>query len=197
MTDSYSELLQPTKVWSRADILGSARPIPKAPGVYAWYFRGIPLGVPTQGCVQYGPLTLLYVGISPKAPPCNGRPPSTHTLADRITNHYRGNAKGSTLRLTLGCLLSDTLGIQLRRVGSGNRMTFAEGEHTLSAWMSENAYVVWMTHDRPWKAEEVLIQRLSLPLNLDQNKHHVFHQELSAKRREAKAKARTLPVLEG
>ena len=197
MTDSYSELLQPAKVWSRAEVLGSNRPVPKAPGIYAWYFQSIPPEVPTDGCVRYGPLILLYVAISPKAPARNGRPPSKHTLADRITNHYRGNAKGSTLRLTLGCLLSDTLGIQLSRVGRGNRMTFAEGEHTLSAWMGENAFVVWMTHDRPWDVEELLIQQLSLPLNLDQNKHHAFHQVLSAKRRKAMVIARTLPVLEG
>jgi hypothetical protein len=30
---------------------------------------------------------------------------------------YAGNAGGSTLRKTLGCLLAGQLGIQLRRVG--------------------------------------------------------------------------------
>jgi GIY-YIG catalytic domain len=48
-------------------------------------------------------------------------------------NHYTGNAEGSTLRKTLGCLLANELGIQLWRVGSGNRMTFIEGEQALSA----------------------------------------------------------------
>jgi hypothetical protein len=41
-----------------------------------------------------------------------------------IKDHYTGNAEGSTLRKTLGCLLADELGIQLRRVGSGKGMTF-------------------------------------------------------------------------
>jgi hypothetical protein len=35
-----------------------------------------------------------------------------------IRYHYTGNASGSTLRLTLGCLLAERLGIQLRRVGA-------------------------------------------------------------------------------
>ena len=48
---------------------------------------------------------------------------------------YRGNAYGSTLRLTLGCLLADQLGIELRRVGSGTRLTFGDGEQALSEWM--------------------------------------------------------------
>ncbi len=46
--------------------------------------------------------------------------------------HYAGNAEGSTLRKTLGCLLADELGIELRRVGSGTRKTFVDGEHRLS-----------------------------------------------------------------
>ncbi|MEU1194017.1 GIY-YIG nuclease family protein [Streptomyces sp. NPDC005859] len=42
---------------------------------------------------------------------------STQNLRKRVRYHYRGNAAGSTLRLTLGCLL----GLDLRRVGSGKR----------------------------------------------------------------------------
>ncbi|WP_386143941.1 GIY-YIG nuclease family protein [Streptomyces yanii] len=42
---------------------------------------------------------------------------STQNLRTRVRYHYRGNAAGSTLRLTLGCLL----GLELRRVGSGKR----------------------------------------------------------------------------
>jgi hypothetical protein len=59
--------------------------------------------------------------------------PSKQNLRSRIKNHYRGNAESSTLRLTLGFLLSEKLGIELRRVGSGKRMTFSQGEKVLSA----------------------------------------------------------------
>ena len=48
-------------------------------------------------------------------------------MRERIPYHYQGNAEGSTLRLTLGCPLSEELDIELRRVGSGKRGTFAEG----------------------------------------------------------------------
>lgn len=140
-------------------------------------------------------LTLLYVGIAPKPPPRNGRQPSTQTLRHRIRYHLQGNAAGSTLRLTLGCLLRDSLGIQLRRVGSGKRLTFADDEQRLSAWLGENAGVAWMVHPEPWQVEEELIRQLSLPLNLDQNNRHPFHPVLSSVRRDAKAAAWALPVV--
>jgi hypothetical protein len=108
----------------------------------------------------------------------------------------RGNAEGSTLRLTLGCLLQEKLGIELRRVGSGSRMTFTiPGEEKLSAWLDENAFVCWYVHPRPWEPEEELIRIIPLPLNLQGNKSHPFHPVLSAIRSKAKEKARSLPVV--
>lgn len=191
-----SQLLTPQKLHSRAEVLSSPSPVPAEPGVYAWYFDEIPPCVPTTNCIEGPEATrLLYVGISPKAPPKDGSPPSEQNLRKRITYHYRGNAEGSTLRLTLGCLLQDILGIQLRRVGSGNRRTFAEGEDILSEWMSRHAFVVWVTHQRPWQLEERLIERVDLPLNLAGNKRHPFQPKLSAIRSTAKRQADSLPVL--
>ncbi|MEZ7154426.1 GIY-YIG nuclease family protein [Streptomyces sp. MAD19A] len=75
---------------------------------------------------------------------------STQNLRKRVRYHYRGNAAGSTLRLTLGCLL----GMELRRVGSGKRMTFGKaGEATLSQWMADNARVCWIERSEPWDLE--------------------------------------------
>ena len=45
---------------------------PAAPGVYAWWFREIPPGLSTGGCLQHLGLRLLYVGISPKRPSASG-----------------------------------------------------------------------------------------------------------------------------
>ena len=88
-------------------------------------------------------------------------------MRQRLLMHYAGNAEGSTLRKTLGCLLAGLLGIQLRRVGSGRRKTFADGEQLLSAWMSENAFVSWVIRERPRElAEHDLIAAVDLPLNL-------------------------------
>ncbi|WP_353210459.1 GIY-YIG nuclease family protein [Rhodovarius sp.] len=95
-------LLNPERLFSRAEALSRPCPIPAKRGVYAWYFSSIPDGVPTDGCLSVNGHTLLYVGISPK------NESSSQNLRKRITYHYRGNAEGSTLRLTLGVLLPHT-----------------------------------------------------------------------------------------
>lgn len=168
--------------------------VPRAAGVYGWFFQHTPPLVPTDGCIVRHGRTLLYVGIAPKAPPQNGKPASARTLRHRIRNHLQGNAAGSTLRLTLGCLLADELGIALRRVGSGTRRTFAADEGKLSAWMNDNAFVCWIETPNPWTFEEQLIRSVCLPLNLDQNRSHAFHATLSTVRRAAKRRADALPV---
>jgi len=191
-----NEIVAPTRLWTGAEVLATPSPTPREPGVYGWYFKSIPPGVPTDGCIRRDGLTLLYAGISPKAPPKNGRPPSKQRLHGRIRYHYRGNAEGSTLRLTLGVLLSNQLGIALRRVGSGKRMTFLhEGEKRLSQWMGDNARVTWVIHPEPWVLEAKTIRNLSLPLNLDQNEGHAFHPVLSSMRKAAKANAKTKPTV--
>lgn len=97
--------------------------------------------------------------ISPKPPPRSGRAPSRQTLRSRIRFHYRRSAYGSTLRLTLGCLLASQLGIRLQPVGS-RRLNFADGEQVLSEWMAQNAFVTWVAVDEPWGLkEELLAQR--------------------------------------
>lgn len=188
-------LLMPERLHGAADILAKPCPIPAVAGVYAWYFATPPPGVPADGCHRALDHSLLYVGISPKAPPTNGRPPSRQTMRSRVRYHYRGNAEGSTLRLTLGVLLAEELGIGLRRVGSGKRITFGKvGEARLTEWLANNARVVWVATADGWNLEEELIRSLDLPLNLDQNRHGSFHQTLSALRAEQRARARALPI---
>ncbi len=168
-------------------------PVPPASGVYGWFFSAAPGNVDLSRCISFQGLSLLYVGIAPKAPIVDGRIVSRATLRSRIHNHYRGNAEGSTLRLTLGCLLSASLGIELRRVGK--TMTFGDGEARLSTWMAENAYVAWVEAESPWLLERELIHELDLPLNLDQNHHHAFHETLALLRKEARTRARNLPII--
>lgn len=137
----------------------------------------------------------MYVGISPKRPPNNGAAASRQNLRTRLTYHYRGNAEGSTLRLTLGCLLEPELGTRLRRVGSGRRRTFGPREADLSAWMAEHTRVAWIQDPTPWLLEERLIHSVDLPLNLDQNRDHRFHAELSRLRAQAKRLADAEDIL--
>ncbi len=177
------------QIFSRSKILAKPDLIPASRGIYAWFFRDIPGQVPVDGCHNRGGLTLLYIGISPK----NDR--SRQNLRKRITYHYRGNAEGSTLRMTLGTLLANYSDFPLRRVGSGRRMTFTHlGEQWLDAWMSDNAFVCWAEHPEPWRLEHELLLGHSLPLNIQDNRHHPFCAVLSQIRQVAKAQARELAI---
>jgi len=181
------------KLWAAPDLMSSFASIPKAGGLYGWFFRGLP-GVPLEGTAELDGLRLLYVGISPRKPSAAGRT-SAYTLYNRLSNHFRGNAEGSTLRLTLGCLLTDELKIELRRVRSGKTRTFGpDGEARLSAWIRNNAFVAWRTHEQPWDLEKNLIENCSLPLNLQGNRHP-FRKQLSQLRKQAYRTAKTLPIL--
>lgn len=182
-------LARPDAVFSRSDVLADRRLVPAARGLYGWFFREVPPHVPVSDCEQLDDLTLLYVGISPRSPT------SGQNLRKRIRYHYRGNAEGSTLRQTLGVLLTDRSNYSLRRVGTGKRMTFTHlGEQWLDAWMEANAFVTWTEHPEPWTVEAGVFARLSLPLNLQDNRHHPFQARLSAMRVEAKRRAAAEPI---
>ena len=88
-----------------------------------------------------------------------------------------------------------TLGIQLRRVGTGTRLTFSEGEDVLSEWMRCHATVCWVTTQEPWLLETRLINDLKLPLNLDQNTNSQFRSSLSQLRAQARQRARSMPIV--
>jgi hypothetical protein len=175
-------LIRPDRFWSAAEVTTRPSPVPAVAGVYGWWFSEPPSeGLPAD--------ELLYVGIAPRR--MAGRT-STQNLRTRIRYHFRGNAEGSTLRLTLGCLL----GLDLRRVGSGQRMTFGtRGEAELTAWMSQHARVSWLEHPEPWLAETNLITRIDLPLNLDQNRRNPYYPYLRNIRADARLKARELPIV--
>lgn len=192
LTDRYLAAVPHT----RSEVLTRPSPIPAEPGVYGWWFRQLPAAIDVSRCKRNGNLTLLYAGISPSRPPGNGKAPSQQNIRKRITYHFRGNAEGSTLRKTLGCLLADELGIELRRVGSGTRRTFAAGEAVLGQWMADNALVSWIAAPEPWVLERELFHALDLPLNLQDNAHNNFHQVLTDVRAAAEARARALPVVD-
>jgi hypothetical protein len=190
VTEPLEQLINPDRVWSRPDVLCSPLPcpVPAQAGVYGWYFRELPGDLDATACEQFSGMHLLYVGISPRRPtPAGGQ--SKRNLRLRIRSHYKGNANASTLRMTLGCLLQERLGIALGLSDSG-RLTFGpSGEDYLSDWMTENAFVVWAVTSEPWNLEDLAIQRLNLPLNLRDNQHHAFHSVLSETRRTARLRA--------
>jgi hypothetical protein len=160
--------------------------------LYAWYFSDVPQIVSTEGCLAVDGRTLLYIGIAPDKA---SKPNSRQSLKSRIRYHYRGNAEGSTLRRTLGVLLTEKSGFPLRRVGSGKRITLTHaGERYLDEWMGRNAFVAWVACPEPWVLERALLGRFSCPLNLKDNDHHSFAAVLKRMRIEALLRARDLPI---
>lgn len=184
---ALNKLLSPAQLHSWASLETDDNLPPQRPGTYAWYFdlAALPAIVPVADAHTIGgEWVLLYVGIAPAKPSPN-KAPSRKTLRSRLRFHFRGNARGSTLRLTLGCLL----GVELVRVGTGDRLTFGDGEAQLTAWMAAHARVCWLEQECPWELEDHAIETLDLPLNLAGNQRHPFHPTLSALRRDAKARA--------
>ncbi|MEQ0736819.1 GIY-YIG nuclease family protein [Enterobacter asburiae] len=181
----------PEKTYSRTEVMSVPSPVPEVNGIYFWWFKEIPPSVPAEGCITFDDYTLLYVGISPDQ---RGKPNSRSNLRKRIKTHYSGNAAGSTLRRTLGVLLSRESNFPLRRVGSGSRMTFTHpGEQWLDAWMEKNAKVHWIPVEAPWELEDTLIASIPLPLNIQGNTHD-FRMTLSGMRSQAAAEARLMEI---
>jgi hypothetical protein len=195
MRREHLELLSPSKLCAASDIGQDGSVVPQMAGVYAWYFHQIPPLVPAEGCHTLRGLRLLYVGIAPRKPQKREKAQATRTLRDRLKLHIKGSADVSTFRLSLGCLLSEHLGLQLRRVGSENVMTFAEGERQLSEWIAENTSVAWTVSEAPWAIEEEVLLSLSLPLNIKGNSRHPFCRTLKLVRKRARQNARELPIL--
>jgi hypothetical protein len=185
-------IIPPGRLFSRAEVLIRPSPVPAVNGLYAWYFRDVPVVVPTNGCLTFDGKTLLYLGIAPDRA---NKPNSRASLLSRIRYHYRGNAEGSTLRRTLGVLLEGQSGFPLRRVGSGKRITLTHaGEQWLDDWMEKNAFVAWMVHPEPWTIEHELLRELSCPLNIDGNAHHPFYSIVKTMRTKALLRAREMPI---
>jgi len=115
---AHPALLSPQKLWSRKEVLSSPSIVPAAPGVYAWYFKRAPANAPTEDCPTFEGKVLLYVG-SPKAPTLNGKPPSRQEPADptAIPHARKRRRLDATPNVRL-LLLSDELGLQLRRVAA-------------------------------------------------------------------------------
>lgn len=163
--------LRPERVWRRDEALSRPSPVPATSGVHGWWSDRLPALIEVSGCPTWRGLTLLYTGISPTRAPRNGCAPSKSHLRERIQTHVAGNAEGSTLRKTLGCLLA---------VGSDRRPTFVEGEQALFEWVGEQAFVEL---------------ELGLPLNLEGNSRNAFHAELTRVRSDRVAVANALPVI--
>ena len=84
LSQQLQSLINGLELYPRREILSTTSLPPSVPGVYAWFFKDIPGTVPADDWVTKGPLTLLYVGISPDK---IGKPNSRQNLRRRITTH--------------------------------------------------------------------------------------------------------------
>ena len=196
LSHEIARFLIPDHQYSRREVLDRPSPVPAEGGVYGWWFRPpLPQDEPqinTSGCSCYQGLTLMYVGISPKRPPANGRLLGKRNLRLRLRQHYTRTAAASTLRRSLGCLLAEDLNLHLQPLGSGGRTNFGDGEQKLSDWMAANAFVSWLVREHPWELEDELIRELDLPLNLEGNQRNPFHATLTRIRARHLAEARQM-----
>lgn len=166
----------PVPFLSRKEVKSDS--IPNAPGLYGFYFRKYPSVVLDANTIQVDGFNLLYIGISPKGLG------TKQTLKGRIRKHLFGDASRSTLRKSMGCVLSSELGIELTTFN--DRETFGSGENVLHEWLESNMRFTWFLITEPWLYEAALLKILMAPLNLDHNEHHSFHQILKKLRQRCK-----------
>jgi hypothetical protein len=155
--------MKPTRLFKRSEVLvRRGCPVPKERGLYGWYFKQVPdPRIDTTQCIEFDGCHLLYVGIAPQ-----DEQSKTSSLQSRIKDHYRS---WTTLRVALGSLLADELGLTPK----SKNLRWEQNDH-LSEWMAENAFVVWVENSEPWNIEPDLIQDLDLPLNIVHNSDHPF-----------------------
>jgi predicted GIY-YIG superfamily endonuclease len=176
-----------SNLFSYEEIEKNKKVIPCQPAVYAWYFKKIknlpknfhyPIENGEIICQEKNGivLNLYYIGISG----------NNNYLRKRLNQHFNGNAESSTLRYSLGCLLSEHLDIKLQiKAKSSKRFSknhcIKLGENVLSKWLSENAFISFFSCDDKTTAEKIekwLISKVSLPLNIEHNSKHPFCREL-------------------
>lgn len=192
----HEEFVLTVPLWSREALLDNPRLVPNGPGVYVWFFPPIVPGLADAARTKREGRTLMYLGVAGRAaaPADEGRGEGTLWHQTQVDLH--GDAGKSALRLALGCLMADQLGITLRRAGSGQRLTFTrDGERRLSEWIARHGRVGWMSHPDPQTIAPDIRRRLSLPLNLDGNSGDNVNAPIRSIVANAQANARAMPVV--
>lgn len=181
--ERVDEFLKPARLWRRSEVLTRPSPVPQRRGLYAWFFRALPPGVPATDVHTVAGWSLLYIGIAPSTDV------SRSTLRWRLRTHFRQTVFQSTLRMTLASLLARELNLQLFETVSKRPSLGPDGEARLSDWLQANAAVTWVVHEQPWALEQRWIEQFKTPLNLQGNRAHPFFAALSERRRAFKAAA--------
>ena len=95
-------LLYPQERYVPTHLAENPNLVPRAGGIYGWWFDGNLPVVPRDGVLTDAEWSLLYVGIAPSGA---ARTSGKRTLRDRLKNHCRGPIRTSTLRRTVSALV--------------------------------------------------------------------------------------------
>ncbi len=121
------------------------------------------IGIPVT-YTKFRDYEVIYVGLA------------SNSLKDRdIAKHFNGNAGGSTLRKSLGCLFGYNLIPRDSHYNSNGKTKFnVTDESKLSDWIKTNLIMFYYPNKEFDSVESRLIQALNPPLNLDKN-HNVIN----------------------
>jgi hypothetical protein len=197
-----SELDRLTSFFANPNESDLHRPIPRGEraafrtnhcGVYVWYTDSLIveqscLAIPRDGAWDLGNRLIFYVGESHK-----------RTLCKRLKAESRLRADQSQPQMGFGCLLRETLGLELRRVPTTPQY--------LDFWPDKNRLFQWMQSHARFAFKEVpdqnvvtdlqyeLIDRLRPIINLQRKKDmdHPFERMYRSLRDEMRARAFGLP----
>lgn len=183
MDEKIDLLLKKSRLYSREEIIKNPSLIPSQNGFYVWFFRNLPMPLPFENSFERDGFTLSYLGSIPARSSSN-----SHLRKSIVTQHLKGNAHNSTLRLSLACLLKDKLDISLLQ--HGNRIFLGDDEEKLDDWLNKNARVAYLVDEEPWVDKVEIIKELDLPLNLEYNRQHPFYATLKTLRLDAKKDAK-------
>ena len=156
------------------DVVSNSALGAKTRGVYGIFFDRKELLLERSGYLEFDnklPMEvddhhLLYIGAS------------IDPLRRRVLTHLTGNSKGSSLRMTLGALLTEELLLDPIAGPSRGYYDFGHGEARLSEWIVRSTRIGFYPSDDPYDLERHILQSVPLPLNIDQRKKHRFSRYL-------------------
>lgn len=147
--------------------------IPDKPGNYIVLFKSsVPF--PSIGynikCATYQNMAIVYTGSA-----------GTSLNKRIISQHLRGNASLSTLRLSLGCLMRyELIPRDVDNPDNGHIRFSDNDELAISLWMQNNLIFCYLPNDNPEELENQLIKQLNPPLNLQNNRNKINSEFRSA-----------------
>lgn len=184
MGGGFSTVFQGFQIHSARSLASSMDAVPTAPGIYAAMIEdGDGLLAPhgffdleQRSLVTMGRHQVLYLGATSRG------------LSLRLASHLFGDARQSTLRMTLGGLLLEALDLTVFGTVGQNYYHFGPGEDRLTSWIQDHLTFAFRETDHPLDEEVSLIGTMRPPLNITQQRARPFAKRLMALRSDLSAR---------